>query len=348
MFYGKMVSTDYNSAGGVDPMTNFHIYHHETPPFLAEFVQAPEVKRLQNIGMNCGCEYTSFPLFRGLQPYSRFDHSMGVSLIVWHFTKVRAQAVSGLLHDIASPVFAHVVDFMNGDYLRQESTEAGTEEIIAASPELQELLKKNGLTTNDVCDYHRYPIADNDSPLLSADRLEYTLGNLVNFGICTIDTAKKYYDDLTIGKNERNQAEIMFRTSETAEAFAMAALKCSQIYVSDEDRYAMQILSEILRYAGEHGVIESGDLYTTEPKVIAKLRSDERTASLWEKYCSLARTVQADSPDASGAWRRIFAKKRYIDPMVAGVDRVSRLSTAFHDALTQFLHARQDYWVCGI
>ncbi|MBQ3374081.1 MAG: hypothetical protein IJI45_01580 [Anaerolineaceae bacterium] len=329
-------------------MTYYHIYHPEIPPFLAKFVQAPEVKRLQNIGMNCGCEYTAFPLFRGLQPYSRYDHSIGVALIVWHFTQIPSQAISGLLHDSASPVFAHVVDFMNGDYLQQESTEAGTEQIIASSPELQELLQKNGLTTYDVCDHHRYPIADNDSPMLSADRLEYTLGNLINYGICTIDTVKKFYDDLTVGTNEGNQPEIMFRTMETAEAFAMAALRCSQIYVSDEDRYAMQILSEILRYAAECGIIHSGDLYTTEPEVIAKLQHDDKTAPLWEKYRSLARTVQAESPEITGEWRKIFAKKRCIDPMVAGKGRISMLSPAFQDALTQFLHASQDYWVCGI
>ena len=40
-------------------------------------------------------------------------------------------------------------------------------------------------TTEDVADYHRYPIADNDSPRLAADRLEYTLGNLFNYGFCS-------------------------------------------------------------------------------------------------------------------------------------------------------------------
>lgn len=49
--------------------------------------------------------------------------------------------------------------------------------MIASSPELMALLDKSGLTLDDVDDYHRYPIADNDSPRLSADHSEYTLGN---------------------------------------------------------------------------------------------------------------------------------------------------------------------------
>ena len=34
--------------------------------------------------------------------------------------------VAALLHDIATPVFAHVIDFLNNDYEKQESTEAET------------------------------------------------------------------------------------------------------------------------------------------------------------------------------------------------------------------------------
>ena len=66
--------------------------------------------------------YTAFPQFADIDSYSRYDHSIGVALIIWHFTHDRKQAIAGLLHDVASPVFAHVVDFMHGDYLTQEST----------------------------------------------------------------------------------------------------------------------------------------------------------------------------------------------------------------------------------
>ncbi|MFR5131592.1 MAG: hypothetical protein ACLTDP_02610 [Terrisporobacter sp.] len=47
---------------------------------------------------------------------------MGVALIIWHFTKDIKQSIAGLLHDISSPAFAHVIDFLNGDHENQEST----------------------------------------------------------------------------------------------------------------------------------------------------------------------------------------------------------------------------------
>ncbi len=298
--------------------------------------------------MNCGCEYTSFPVFRNLKPYTRYDHSLGAALIIWHFTADRAQAAAGLLHDIATPVFAHVVDFMNGDYLKQESTEAGTEAIIASSPELQSFLERNSLTTLDVCDYHRYPIADNDTPQLSADRLEYSFGNMVNFGICTEETAKLFYEDLTVGSNEKGQKEIMFQTQQTAEEFAMAALQCSQIYVSDEDRYAMQILSEILRYAVGHSLITRDDLHSTEEEVIRKLLQDEHANTMWKEFRSYGRIVYHESEGLAGKWRKIDAKKRFIDPMVKENGRLSQLSPDFRDALHFFLQTDFDYRICAV
>ena len=161
---------------------NWSLYHPEIPEFLRRLAETPPMARLRQVGMNCGCEYTSFPHFAGWAPYSRFDHSVGVGLIVWHFTGDLRQSAAGLLHDAATPAFAHVVDFLHGDHLHQESTEARTAELIETSPELQALLREYGLTTEDVADYHRYPIADNDSPQLSADRLEYTLGDLRCYG----------------------------------------------------------------------------------------------------------------------------------------------------------------------
>lgn len=326
-------------------MELYSIYHSDIPSFLEAFAQTPAVQRLKGVGMNCGCEYTSFPLFRYLPPYSRYDHSVGVALIVWHFTQDRTQTVAGLLHDIATPVFAHVVDFMNRDYLKQESTEAGTAERISGSAELQELLRTYAIAPADVYDYHQYPVADNDSPRLSADRLEYSLGNMLNFGFCPPDTVRQIYADLTIGKNEEGQDEIMFRTLPAAEAFAALALECSRVYVSDADRYAMQMLSEILRGALERGVIAPGDLYATEPEVIEKFRQDRVVAAQWDEYCALSKTIRTDAP--ADRRRRIVTKKRFIDPMVDGCGRVSRLSAAFGQALEDFTHTVLDYWVCG-
>ena len=145
-----------------------------------------------------GANIQRVPLYVEKTAYSRYLHSLGAAAIVWHFTKDEAQSLSALFHDIATPVFAHVVDFLNGDHLAQESTEAPTHDILTNDAKLQAGLRALGLQTQDVDDYHRYPIADNDSPRLSSDRLEYTLGNAYRVFGASLDEISAVYENLTV------------------------------------------------------------------------------------------------------------------------------------------------------
>lgn len=321
------------------------IYHPELPGFLAPFVRLPELERLRRVGMNCGCEYTSFPRFQGLPESSRYHHSLGAALITWHFTRETAPTLAALFHDIATPVFAHTVDFLCGDYLTQEATEDGTGEMLRRSGALSKLLAPLGLRIEDVEDYHQYPVADNDSPRLSADRLEYTLRNILHYRFGTLEDLRRFYDDLRV-VSEDGVPELAFECLDTARDFAFAALGCSEIYVSPEDRYAMQRLSELLGDAIKRGALKPEDLYGVEPDVIARLQSDPETNRAWSNYCALHEMVTDASAPRSDR-RVIRAKKRCIDPWVAGQGRMSDLDPAFAAALTAFREESQEAWLCA-
>ncbi len=322
------------------------IYHADVPPLLRELAGTQSMLRLGRVGMNCGCEYTAFPLFAKGRSYSRLEHSLGVGLIVWHFTQDSAQAAAGLLHDVATPTFAHVVDFLRGDYLTQEATEDGTRERIAGSPAIQAILTGHGLSTEDTADYHRYPIADNDSPRLSADRLEYSLGNALRWGFLTRKEIGEIYSDLRVGVNEENAPELLFGSPAPASRFARAALACSRVYVSDADRYAMQILSELLALALQANVLSPADLDGTEPELIAKLEASPLAAD-WRRFRELHRVRRAETPPDERPWRQIPAKKRRIDPLVEGLGRVSAIDADFAAALAAFLAEPQTEWLLG-
>ena len=96
-------------------MNLFSIYHENIPPFLQEAAAVPPMQRLKGVGMNCGCEYTSFPGFSTWQSYTRFDHSLGAALITWHFTNDPKQALAALLDELKRDVtiitVTHDVEF---------------------------------------------------------------------------------------------------------------------------------------------------------------------------------------------------------------------------------------------
>lgn len=324
-------------------MRLWDLYAPAIPDFVARAMDAPELRRLERVGMNCGCEYTAFPLFQTLrEPYSRYDHSVGAALLIWRFTKDARQTLAGLFHDISTPCFAHVVDFMLGDSLKQEATEGGTRRTIEGSAALQATLEGLGLTTDDVADYHRYPIADNDSPRLSADRLEYTLGNLVNFGFIGRDGVARMLDALAVLPDGEGGEELGFTRPEEALAFARGALGMGRIYVSEPDRFSMQALARLLERARRAGAIAMEDLWRDEPFLIEKLCRDGRFREEWSRFRRYGRVVHGEGGLV------VHAKKRYIDPLVEGMGRVSRIDPAFEAAVAAFLAESQDAPMIGV
>ena len=315
-------------------MTMWKIYSKEIPEFITLLAETPAMQRLKDVGMHCGCEYTSFPMFEGLEHYSRHRHSVGCALIVWRFTQDKRQTIAALLHDIATPTFAHVVDFLNGDYIKQESTETGTRSIIEHSPEIMTILKQLDIALEEVADYHEYPIADNDSPRLSADRLEYTLSNIVYYHIASKESVREWFNNLVVGKNEEGVDELMFTDLQLAEAFSLAALQTSKIYVADEDRYAMQMLSELLNKHISRGVLGMNDLYKTESDVITLLHQDEEAWADWNRFRNLHHIERGSERMEA---RIVRSKKRHINPYVYGKGRMVNLSERFAQALEQFL-----------
>ena len=68
-----------------------------------------------------------------------------MALIVWHFTHDKKQTLAGLFHKIATPTFKHCVDFLYGDYMKQESTEDLTSYMISSSKNVMALLNKDNI-----------------------------------------------------------------------------------------------------------------------------------------------------------------------------------------------------------
>ncbi len=323
----------------------YKIYSKDIPEFLLEFASTKEMQRLKGVGMNCGCEYTSFSIFKSGTQYSRYIHSLGVALIVWNFTKDKAKSVAGLLHDISTPVFAHTIDFLNNDHEKQESTEAETKRTIEESNEIMYLLNKYSLNLNEVADYHIYPVADNDSPKLSADRLEYSLGNMYNYGFCSMKEIIKYYNNLVVGKNEYDETELMFKDVSVAVEFTKNVLKNSRVYFGDEDRFAMQKLADLLKVAIGTKVLNKEDLYKTEDTVISKLISIENTKALWNEFNEYSTVKTSVEKPTDTSWIKVSSKKRFIDPFVKDRGRVSKLSKGVLKEIEEIKSLTFDYWI---
>lgn len=296
----------------------FRILSPEFPEWLLDYIETPALRRIGGISMSCGTDYS--PCFSFRYWYSNLDHSVGVALIVWHFTQDKKQTLAGLLHDIAVPVFKHCIDFMNGDAEHQESTEERTSELIRTSPELMALLRRDGLTPEQVEDYKIYPIADNPTPRLSADRFEYTFSSgLTFYRVWELDTIRRAYENVTILKNEDGEDELGFRDLAVCEAYLATASQLWYQWVSDKDRTVMQFLADICRAMADGGYLTVDDLYTlSEREVIARIQNcpDPYLASRFRLFQATDHVFTSPTPFPDRYCVNVTTKTRYVDPLV--------------------------------
>jgi hypothetical protein len=306
------------------------------PEWLIEYIYTPEMYRLEEISNTCGTMYTK--VYNETYFYSSLIHSVGVALIIWNFTHDKKQALAGLFHDIATPTFKHCIDFMNGDSEHQESTEERTEQIIKNSKEIMALLKRDNIRVEEVADYHIYPIADNDSPRLSADRLEYTLvGSIHQIKVFTLDDIKKYYNNIVILKNEDGIDEMVFKDKELCEEFIHKISNLWPRWVEDEDRVCMQLIADIVKSMNIKGYITVDDLYKMSEKDVINLIincKDDYIRKAFDNFQKATResVYKGDVPSTKNYCTSVKGKKRYINPLVCYNNKVYRITEASEQA----------------
>ena len=304
----------------------FHaILEPDFPEWLNDYVAVSVLQRQKYISIICGTIYSD--LFESQRFYSSLDHAIGVALIVWHFTHDKKQTLAGLFHDIATPVFKHCVDFMNGDHLAQESTEDLTTEIITGSPEIRRLLKRDGILISEVDNYHLYPIADNDTPKLSADRLEYSLANMFfAYGVADLAEIREMYADIVVQSDENGVKELGFQTKKIARKFVKLTSQLSIFYREDRTRYSMQLIADILKKMSESGRISVADLYQMKESEVIKLilTSDYGDAFwAWRKAKKIKKAKSFEECPEGVYVVNCQTKVRYIDPLWQG-ERMSK------------------------
>lgn len=293
----------------------FNVLEPNFPEWLNDYIETKELLKQRYISMTCGTIYSD--LFESEFFFSSLDHSVAVALIVWHFTHDKKQTLSGLFHDIATPVFKHCVDFLNGDYMTQESTEDLTSKIIGSSKEIMDLLKRDNIKLEEVDDYHIYPVADNDTPKLSADRLEYSLSNaLLTYKLLNIDEIKKIYNDVILDKDEEGTLELSFKSKGTALEFVKITSKLSIIYREDRTRYSMQLLADIIKKLNEDRLITKEDLYNMKESEIIEIIENSKYKDIFNIWKNAKNVKVSKEKPKNVYFVHHGAKIRYIDPLV--------------------------------
>ena len=233
------------------------------PDFLIKYLKLPSLCRLKKVGYFCGMDYASKDIYDFREYISRYDHSLTVCLLIWKLTKNKTAALAGLFHDIATPCFSHVIDYMNKDYEKQESTEEYTEHILRNDEQLKKYLEEDNIDIEDIINFKKYPVVDNERPKVCADRIDGVILTGISWTKnIAKDDIKNIVQDMTIFKNEDNEDEIGFRTLQLAQKVLEISESIDVYCHSDADNYMMELLAKITKQAIDKNYITYEDLYT--------------------------------------------------------------------------------------
>jgi HD superfamily phosphohydrolase len=289
--------------------------YNNIPSFLEKYLVVPSLVRLKNIGYFCGMDYASKDIYDFKDKISRYDHSLSVALITWMLTNDEKATLAGLFHDISTPCFSHVIDYMNKDYLKQESTEEKTEEIIMNDKYLLECLDKDNISVIDIIDFKKYSVVDLDRPMMCVDRLDGVI--LIGYAWTKnldIDDIISIILNLEVNKNEFEQDEICFKDIDIAK-LVLENNELIDIYChSKEDNYMMELLAKITRRAMDIEIISYDSIYLLNEEEIFEIfwnSCDRELISLLEKFQNI-KLNEIDNIDIPNA------KVRYLEPIVKG------------------------------
>ena len=285
------------------------------PNFLIKYLNCPSLLRLKQVGYFCGMDYASKDIYNFSEHITRFDHSLTTALLVYKITKDEKSTIAALFHDIATPCFSHVIDYMNKDYEHQETTEEFTKKVIMGDNFLQCCLEKDHINPEDIINFKQYTIVDNERPKLCADRLD----GIILTGIgwtkdITTEDIDSILENIMIINNEYNEQEIGFKNLDVAKRVLEISDNIDTYCHSAEDNYMMLLLAKITKIAIKKGYIGYEDLYYINEDIFFKIlntREDEELNS----YLNLFRNIKKENiPNIEIP----NVKKRILSPVVIG------------------------------
>ena len=239
------------------------------PEFMIKYLDSPSMKRLKNISCFCAMDYASKDVYNFRERISRFDHSLSTSLLTYRLTGSREATLAGLFHDISTPCSSHVIDYMNRDYERQESTEEYTESIIMNDKYLVSCLESDGINPLEVIDFKKYSIVDIERPKLCADRLDgIILPGIAWTKNITLEDIDRIIDDIAVFKNEAGEDEIGFRTYDVALRALQLSDEINDYCHTNEDNYMMHLLASIMKYAIDKKYFSYQDLFVYDEEFL--------------------------------------------------------------------------------
>jgi len=308
-------------------------------PVLRDLIASDAMRRTRGI-----LQHGITALIGITSPFSRFDHSVGAMLLVRRLGATVEEQIAALLHDISHTAFSHVIDFVFDNRSGQSYHEEKKAEVVANS-DIPAIMSRHGKDWREFMDEDQFPILEQPSPALCADRLDYFLRDLEFLKLASRDEIQEAIESLAvveggIAVNDVGAARWLAYTFIEADRASWSNFREVGLY---------QVTAEAIKAANRAGLIEEADLWGTDEVLWRKLRSTDHpeVKALVEQITPGTRFTWSEEQPAF----RVETKVRSIDPPVVmgnAVIPLSEFDPAFARYRKEYLASKHGQWPMGI
>jgi uncharacterized protein len=298
-----------------------------TNPIISELIHTSVFQRLKDItqsGMPNGLnKYDSF---------SRYEHSIGVYLLLEKYGATLHEQIAGLLHDIAHRAFSHIYEWILDE--NQSSIEGSSEsdtDNFLRDKEILAILKKYSIQPISHSDYENFRLLDSPIPDLCADRLDYSFREYLKYK--GDNSLYEKVADKILFSNEVNS--FYFDDVQSAELYGYEFLELQEnVWGSWDSVFRYQSIREIAIQLIDGGEITIEDFDHGESKILDKFYSSKKVEV--QKFVEILK--QRDINSKPIFQKNIVKKFRFVDPYTIShgkLVRLSSVSNSFSKAIEQ-------------
>jgi hypothetical protein len=295
-------------------------------PIILELIKTPAIQRLKEIDQIGYFE----PHFPGTA-HSRFEHSMGVFILLKKYKAPFEEQIAGLIHDVSHAVFSHCIDYaLDSGSEKEHNHQDNVFESFIKKTEIPSILEKYSLDPNYILNEHNFPLKERLLPDLCADRIDYSLRTAIIFNEIKKVDVDYLLENLTVGNNYW-----IFKNFKNAKKYAELFLKLNSLYYAGLPSAIMfRTTGDCLRYALQKGYVTEADLYTTDKQVLEKVKKyldkDRKLKLLFDRMNNKVK-FKNDPNDYNA---HVFCKSRIVDPLCKFNGEIKRVSEIDKDWAT--------------
>ncbi|MFC1711281.1 HD domain-containing protein [Patescibacteria group bacterium] len=255
--------------------------------------------------------------------HTRYEHSLGVYILLKKYKAPVEEQIAGLLHDVSHAAFSHCIDYVldEGSPEYHDHQDNIFKKFVLKT-NIPKILKKYGFDPDYILNEENFPLKEKDLPDLCADRIDYFLRTAVIIKKIDNNYLKNLFSNLITENNNW-----IFKDFKTAKDFAKGFYNMNKDYYAGLSSATMfQTVADFLKHGLSKDYINKKNLYTTDDKVLKKikkhLKKDKKLNILWLRMNNIIKAKN----NPKNFHHRVLVKSRIIDPLFISKRKTIRLS----------------------